>query len=373
MLVLVACSARASASPSTRPPATPSPSAVVSPTPVPTPAATAVETVATGLQVPWALAFAPDGRLFLTERPGRIRVIERDRLRPEPVAVLPVTQTPEGGLMGLALDPDFSRNAFLYVMYTYRSGAGLQNRISRLRLAGNTAGEEKALLDGIPGGDLHDGGRVRFGPDGKLYASMGDASRKESAQDARALTGKLLRLNPDGTIPSDNPFPGSPVYALGVRNSQGFDWQSGTSLLFATNHGADAGDQIYRIEPGANYGWPRVEGEQRAPGFLPPLLVIASPEVAPAGASFYRAGRIPQWTGSFFFATLVGRHLHRVVFAPDGNSVAFHERLYAREFGRLRDVVEGPDGALYFTTSNRDGRGQPGGEDDRILRVVARP
>lgn len=355
-----------------RGPTSPAPTAeTTAASPSPTRVPLKVEAVATGLEVPWALAFAPDGRLFLTERPGRVRVIEGGRLRPEPVAVLPVAASGEAGLMGLALDPDFPRNGFLYVMYTYRAAGGLRNRISRLRLVGERAGQETVILDGIPGAGVHDGGRLRFGPDGKLYATTGDATEADSAQDRRSLAGKILRISPDGSIPEDNPFPGSPVFSRGHRNPQGLDWQPGTGALFATEHGAVGNDEVNRIEPGKNYGWPRIEGNERAPGLVTPLFVL-TPAVAPAGASFYAVERIPQWTGSFFFATLRGRHLHRVDFAPGGRAVALHERLFEAEFGRIRDVAVGPEGALYLATSNRDGRGEPGPGDDRILRVVPR-
>ena len=376
------------------PPPAPSPSptptaALVPPSPTPSaspPSSTPsgsfplrVEVVATGLEVPWALAFAPDGRIFVTERPGRIRVIENGQLRPEPVAVLPVAATGEGGLMGLALDPNFAQNGYLYVMYTYRAEGALRNRISRLTLWGNTAGEETILIDGIPGAGIHDGGRLAFGPDGKLYATTGDAAQRELAQRLDSLAGKILRLNPDGSIPADNPFPGSYVYSYGHRNPQGLAWHPTTGQLYSTEHGPSGEmglcclDELNLIRPGGNYGWPRVTDAPGDPRFVDPILHSGQDTWAPAGMAFVTGERLAPWKGHLFFGALRGQHLHHVVLSPDGKAVIFHEELFRGEFGRIRDVVMGPDGALYFTTSNRDGRGRPMPDDDRILRIVPGP
>lgn len=330
--------------------------------------------------VPWALAFAPDGRLFFTERPGRVRLIENGRLVPDPIAILPVA-TPgademlstEAGLLGLAVDPSFPDSPFLYVMYTYAAGSSFNQRISRLRLDGLHAAEDKVLLDGIPGGQLHPGGAIHFGPDGKLYVSTGDADKSDNSQQLTSLGGKFLRINRDGTIPSDNPSPGSPIYSTGLRDPQGFDWQPGTGALYATDHGDNGNDEVNRIEPGANYGWPDIEGTQQQEGMKTPLFIFV---VAPSGAAFYRSNRIKGWNGSFFIACLKGERLARVVWNKDGTGVAGYESLFIAKYGRIRAVAEGPDGALYFSTSNRDGRSrlklgpQPQPEDDRILRVV---
>ena len=328
-----------------------------------------IETVASGLEVIWSLAFAPDGRLFFTERPGRIRVIVDGQLREEPVATIDVAEsTSEGGLMGLALDPIFERNGHVYVMYTYDGESGVMNRVSRFTVEGNRTSGEKVLLDRIPGAVNHDGGRVAFGPDRKLYVTTGDALMEDAPQDRQSLAGKILRINPDGSIPEDNPFPGSPVYSYGHRNPEGLAWQPGTDLLYSTEHGPVGNDEVNRIERGKNYGWPVVQGQANEREFVDPLAVY-SPSVAPAGATFYASESIPQWTGSFFFGTLRGEHLHRIVFDRAGE-VAEQERLYQGEYGRIRSVAQGPDGALYFGTSNQDGRGTPAEADDRILRIV---
>ncbi len=339
-----------------------------------------VEVVAAGLEVPWGLAFAPDGRLFVTERSGRIRVIADGVLQPEPVARIAVASVGEGGLMGLALDPDFEATGYLYIMYTYEERGALWNRISRLTLEGSTAGDEVVLLERIPGARYHDGGQLRFGPDGKLYATTGDASQMDLAQDRNSLAGKILRLNRDGSIPNDNPYEGSPVYSYGHRNPQGLAWQPGTQQLWSVEHGptGEMGlccrDEVNRIVPGGNYGWPVVTlpaGDER---FVDPALNSGNDTWAPSGAAFYDAEPLAPWRGNLFFGTLRGQHLQRLELGgPDGALVLASERLFQGEYGRIRAVALGPDGYLYFSTSNRDGRGQPATEDDRVLRIVPGP
>ncbi|MBI2953539.1 MAG: PQQ-dependent sugar dehydrogenase [Chloroflexi bacterium] len=335
------------------------------------PFAPRVEVVATGLQVPWALAFAPDGRIFFTERPGRLRVIVGGQLQAAQVAQLPATEAGEAGLMGLALDPAFQQNGHLYVMYTFRNPAGeLRNRVSRLTESQGRAGNEIVILDDLPGATIHDGGRIKFGPDGKLYVATGDAANTALPQRLDSPAGKILRINADGTVPIDNPFPGSPAYSLGHRNPQGLAWHPITGQLFNTEHGPVGNDEVNIIRVGGNYGWPNVSGAGGLPQFADPILVF-NPAVAPSGATFYNGSQLFPWRGNLFFTTLRGQHLHRVSLAgPSFEDVAGQERLFEGEFGRLRDVVEGPDGFLYFTTSNRDGRGSPRAGDDQILRIV---
>ena len=321
-----------------------------------------VETVARGLEAPWALAFVPDGRVFVTERAGRVRVLTPDGdLEEEPLAEIEgVAAEGEGGLLGLALDPDFERNRRLYLYHTYRDATGLRNRVVRYTERGGRLADETVLLDGIPGEIIHDGGRVAFGPDGKLYVTTGDAAQPELAQDLESLAGKILRLESDGSVPVDNPFPGSPVYSYGHRNPQGLTWTPRTGRLYATEHGASGNDELNLIEPGANYGWPQVEGSDHGE-FAAPVAVYAS-SIAPSGAAWHEGG--------LFFATLVGTHLHRVrIDSSAPRRVTGEEELLEDRYGRLRDVRVGPDGDLYVLTSNRDGRGAPTDEDDRVLRV----
>jgi len=329
-----------------------------------------VETVAEGLAVPWALAWAPDGRLFFTERPGRVRVMEQGAVRPEPVATLPVSQsTSEGGLLGLALAPDFAASGDFYVYYTYDAADGPRNRVSRLRLGGDgQADAEAVILDGIPGGGVHDGGRIAFGPDGKLYVGTGDATRRNEAQDPTTLNGKILRLNPDGSVPDDNPFPGLLTYSYGHRNVEGLAWQPGTGQLYAAEHGPTGEngwcchDEINRIVPGGNYGWPEVIGMAGDPRFRDPVVESGEGGWPPGGLAFDPAGNL-------WLASLAGGQLWRFTLTEDGEAVADRQQLIAGEYGRLRALALGPDGMLYVATSNRDGRGRPAPEDDRILRL----
>jgi glucose/arabinose dehydrogenase len=331
-----------------------------------------VEVVARGLETPWALAFAPDGRLFVTERPGRLRVVANGRLAPEPVATLTaVVESSESGLMGLALDPGFATNGRLYVCYTLERGgrigtllsgqSRLMNRISRLTLKPGGAPEERVLLDGMPGGATHDGCRLKFGPDGKLYATMGDARWDLSlVQKPDAPSGKVLRINADGSIPADNPFPGQATWSLGHRNPQGLAWDRQGRLL-AAEHGPSAHDEVNHVVPGGNYGWPDVHGKAGDARFRDPILESGRETWAPSGIAILG--------DDLYVACLRGRTLVRARLGGD-LGVSNVTALLDRTHGRLRDVVAGPDGALYVTTSNRDGRGSPAADDDRILRVV---
>ena len=321
--------------------------------------ASKVETVVTDVEVPWALAFAPDGRLFFTERAGRLRVVIEGKLAAEPVARLAVWASVEAGLMGLALDPDFARNGHLYVCYTTARGRGAINRIARLVLHGSRAGDERVLLDDMPAAGIHDGCRLKFGPDGKLYATMGDAASPPRAQQRDSLSGKILRIEADGSVPADNPFRGSPVWSLGHRNPQGLAWDA-AGRLWESEHGSSAHDEINLIQPGHNYGWPDVRGRETRNGLIPPVLESGDETWAPSGIAVLH--------GALYVAALRGQRLLKIAIA-DGK-VGAVTALLTNEYGRLRDVVAGPDGALWVATNNRDGRGSPRAGDDRILRVA---
>lgn len=327
------------------------------------------EVVITGLEIPWSLAFAPDGRLFVPERPGRVRIVDVARGTSEVALTLDdVFAEGEAGLLGLALDPAFTSNRLLYLYYTARTSRGAANRVVRYRESNGRLVEQVVLLDDIPANTIHDGGRLRFGPDGLLYVTTGDAASEDLAQDLASYAGKILRLNADGTTPRGNPF-SSPVYSYGHRNPQGLDWHPATGELWASEHGATGNDEINVIDSGVNYGWPRIEGAQTLPGMREPIAFY-NPAVAPSGASFYRGQRFPQFINNLFIATLRGTLLLRIRIDPASRRITGQERLLEGKYGRIRDVVSGPDGYLYFCTNNRDGRGNPTSDDDRIVRLV---
>jgi glucose/arabinose dehydrogenase len=325
-----------------------------------------VSTVATGLEIPWEIAFLPDRRALVTERPGRVRLLRRDgRLRRRPLAEVRVSAEGEGGLLGLALDPAFRRNRFVYLYYTTPEAM----RLERWRLSGNRLRRVRSLVDGIEAGRIHDSGRIAFGPDRRLYVATGDSGDGELAQRPASLNGKFLALSPEQYRGSG----GRPdIVSLGHRNPQGFDWEPGTGRLIATEHGPTEGvdgpegyDEINDVVDGGNYGWPRVFGFDQT-GFNVPLRVYRRP-LAPSGGTFVARPGSP-WTGSFVFASLRGEQLRRLVFR-DGR-IAGDRPLLRGRFGRLRTVVEGPGGALYALTSNRDERGIPRPGDDRIIRIA---
>jgi glucose/arabinose dehydrogenase len=337
-----------------------------------------IETVMSHLEVPWSIVWAPDGRMFFTERPGRVRVYEKGQLRTQPLFVVPdVEPSGESGLMSITLHPQFATNHFLYLAYAYK-GEGQQVRVVRLRETSSGLTEEKVIIENIPAAQFHAGCRLRFGPDQKLYVTTGDATERRLAQRLDSLAGKTLRLNDDGSVPTDNPFINQKnvrpeIWSIGHRNAQGMDWQPETGLMFQTEHGPSGfdgpggGDEVNIVERGKNYGWPLIHHTQTRQGLESPLLEY-TPACAPGSALFYRGNVFPQFRNNFFFGCLRGERIIRVVL--DGRRVVSQENLLAGKYGRIREVVEGPDGAIYFSTSNRDGRGSPATDDDRIIRLV---
>lgn len=331
-----------------------------------------VENVAQELDVPWEMDAAEDGRIFFTERPGSVRVIQAGRLLPDPLISFPAPfiSEGEGGLLGLVLDPHFAQNHYLYVYHTYKEGPTVYNRVLRLREHNNQASIDKVLIDKIPGSAIHNGGRIKIGPDQRLYITTGDARKPELAQDRTSLAGKILRIELDGTIPADNPFPASPVYSWGHRNPQGIAWNPQTGMLYSSEHGQSAHDEINRIEPGSNYGWPDIQGDQHRAEMKSPILQSGEMTWAPSGMTFISKG---PWAGQLIVANLRGEQLQRITIDPtQPNKVLEATALFQQEYGRLRNVVEAADGSLYVFTNNRDGRGVPKEGDDKIIRLVPR-
>lgn len=335
-----------------------------------------VEVVARDLRVVWSIAFASDDRIFFTERPGRVRVIEKGKLLEEPLLTLiDVDASGKLGAMGLTLHPRFNRNHWLYLAYSYHDETGPRVRVVRYRENKKTLTNRKVIIENIPAYTNHAGCRLRFGPDGKLYITTGDANQPDQAQNLDSLAGKILRLNDDGTVPTDNPFVGKEnvcpeIWSYGHRNVQGIDWQPGTNALFESEHGPAAGDEINIIERGKNYGWPTVHHEQTAPNMESPLLVYNPlPAIAPASGMFYRGKAFPQFRGDLLVGCLRGECILRV--RLNGNKVISQERLLEKQYGRIREVAEAPDGSIYFSTSQFDPpEGKPRSEYDQILRIV---
>ena len=317
-----------------------------------------VSTVASGLEAPWEIAFLPDGRALVTERVGRVRLLSRGLdLEDRPRAEVEVRAVGESGLLGLAVDPRFCSNRFVYIYRTAEDG----NEVLRMRLEGDRLEEDATVLEGLEAGPIHDGGRIHFGPDGLLYVATGEAGNPALAQDPGSLNGKMLRLRGfrgDGGRPE--------VLSRGHRNVQGFDWQPRSGRLLATEFGPDANDEVNVIRRGGNYGWPEAQGDAGGPRFVP-ALVDYEDVIAPSGATFVTASG-SEWTGAFLLAALRGEQLRLIELS--GGRVRKDTPLFEGRFGRLRTVTEGPDGAIYALTNNTDGRGSPRDGDDRILRIV---
>lgn len=329
-----------------------------------------IEIIAGGLMVPWAVAVGDEGRIYITERTGALRVIDNGALVSEPLIALgsPFISRGEGGLLGIALDPDFPLNHYIYLMHTYLEGGTSYNRVVRLTEEKNTAVIDYVLIDHIPGGMIHNGGRIKFGPDRKLYITTGDSGTSSLAQDLTSMAGKILRINPDGSIPEDNPFPRSPIYSFGHRNPQGLAWDQ-RGVLYASEHGQTAHDEINLILPGQNYGWPLVQGDEEIAGsyLRKPLIHSGDITWAPSGITFVDQG---PWRGRLLASALRGEELLSFVLNSTGTRVESLESWLLHEYGRLREALQAEDGSLYLTTSNRDGRGTYRQGDDKVLRLL---
>ena len=325
-------------------------------TSTPDPNSPITETIATGLQVPWAIIFLPNSKdMLVTECTGFLVKISGGNKTT--IATLPSKQIGEGGLLGMTLDPEFSNNHYIYFYYTYSENGAL-NRIVRYKFENDKLSDEKILVDKIPGNSNHDGGRLKFGPDGFLYATTGDASDPSHAQEKNSLSGKILRMTRDGSPAPGNPF-GTLVYSYGHRNPQGLAWDNG-GQLWSTEHGRSAPtgyDELNKIEAGKNYGWDTIQGSETRDGMVTPVINSGANNTwAPAGAIFLN--------GKIYFGGLKGAAIYEYDIAK--NSI---NELFKNQFGRIRDVELGPDGAIYISTSNQDGRGNPIAEDDRIIKI----
>lgn len=309
-------------------------------------------TLAQNLDVPWAMDFLPNGTMIFTERTGKVNLLEDNGIV-KTVADINVSQVTESGLLGVAVDPNFTQNRYIYLYYTHDGGV---NRISRFLLNGSLT-NETVLLDNIPGGSTHNGGRLKFGPDGKLYATTGEAGNQNLAQDINSTGGKILRMNPDGTVPGDNPF-GNYVYSYGHRDPQGLAW-SPNGTFYASEHGATMNDEINIITKGGNYGWPIVQGNENQSDYISPIRAYTDFTLAPSGIAFYQ--------DKLYVAGLRGSQLRILNLSSDGKTVT-GESVLINDMGRIRDVVE-HEGFLYICTSNRDGRGLPQSGDDKIIRI----
>ncbi|WP_457973377.1 PQQ-dependent sugar dehydrogenase [Arthrobacter sp. D1-17] len=354
-LMLASCAATAPASTPQLESAVPSPapsSAEASTTAGNATPTGAPQVVATGLEAPWSVVFR-NGTPLVSERDsGRVLELGPDGTTRSIGEIPGVAGVGEGGLLGLAVDSQGR-------LYAYSTGTD-GNRLQRFDVTGAPGslalGQPETLLDRIASASYHNGGRIAFGADGMLYVTIGDAGRRDSAQDLDSLNGKILRMTPDGDVPDDNPFPDSLVYSYGHRNPQGLAWaEDGT--MFATEFGQNTWDELNIITAGANYGWPTVEGIATTGDFTDPVQQWEPSEASPSGMT--------HTDGTLFIANLRGQVLRAVPIADQTTSTTYH----SREFGRIRDVTEGPDGKLWFVTNNTDGRGTPGPDDDRVLSV----
>ncbi len=324
-----------------------------------------VEIIAQGLQAPRSIDISKDGRIFVSEKRGSIRVVDNGTLLTEPVGDIKAENIGDAGLLGLTLHPNFTQNHLFYVYYTYSNSTGLFNKVLMLKESNNRIIDSKTILDGIPGDDYRDGGRIMFGPDGKLYVSTGDASIPELSQDLDSLAGKILRINEDGTIPQDNPFSNSPVYAYGFRNVQGLAWAPNSGALYSSDQGGAGNDEINLISPGKNYGWPHEEcnsSDDEDNRYTPPLLCF-NPSLEPSGIAFAFSNKLG-YQNHLIVATLKGSHLRDIDF--DSGS----QNTILVGYGRIIDLVESEDGSIFVLTSNTDGRALPQQGDDKILRLT---
>ena len=326
-----------------------------------------VDVIVDGLNNPWEIVFGPEGEIFFTERDGRIWKIENFE-EAKVIETFPKSGSMEGGTLGLALHPDFKNNQKIYIYQTNLELEFFQNKVFSFTVNGDALTDKQVIIDGIPGAPWHDGGRINFGPDGKLYITTGDAINPGWSQDLSSLAGKILRINPDGTIPDDNPFDSSPIFSYGHRNPQGIAWSDG-GLFVSSEHGPSGEmgyghDEINVIVKGKNYGWPKVVGDSSDDIFVNPIIHSGQSTWAPSGMVFFNSDKISSFEGKFLVGALRGQHLMVVNVAEDGSLISA-EKMFEGDFGRIRTAQIGPDGILYLLTAN--------GDNDKIIRISEAP
>ncbi len=344
---------------------------------------TEVETrnVVTNLTVPWEIMWGPDNYIWFTERTGKV-----SRVNPETgdlfqlLDISAAHNFSEGGLLGMALHPGFDSNPQVFLVYSYQSdGGGIEERLVRYTYDGTALVSPEILIDNIEGAANHNGSRLVIDPaDNTLYMTTGDATNQDLPQDLSSLNGKILRLNLDGTVPEDNPFRDSYVWTSGHRNPQGLVL-SPNGYLYSSEHGPSTDDEINLIEKGKNYGWPTVKGfcdMQNEKDFCADSNVVEplfawTPTIATAGLDFYTHDAIPEWQGKLLLVTLKESDLRSFTLGNNGRSITGEDIWFNGEYGRLRDLCISPDGRVFIATSTRDGRGDPGPEDDRIIEIKA--
>lgn len=325
------------------------------------------DVIVDGLNNPWEIVFGPDGEIYFTERDGRIWKLSEFG-DAKVIQTFPKSGAVEGGTLGLALHPEFEKNKKIYVYQTNLELEFYQNKIFSFTVEDDMLTDKQIILDGIPGAPWHDGGRIQFGPDEKLYISTGDAISPGLSQDLSSLAGKILRINPDGTIPTDNPFESSPVFSYGHRNPQGLAWST-NGMFVSSEHGPSGElgyghDEVNIILKGKNYGWPNIVGNSSDENFVNPLIHSGQSTWAPSGMVFYDSDKISSFNGKFLIGTLRGEHLMVVEISDDGSLIST-EKFFDGDFGRIRTAQIDHDGNLYLLTAN--------GNDDKIIRISETP
>ncbi|MDY8136158.1 PQQ-dependent sugar dehydrogenase [Aquimarina sp. 2201CG5-10] len=330
-------------------------------------------TLASTLSVPWELQWGPDNFLWVTERNGTISRINPDTgVQEQIITIAEVAQVQESGLLGMVLHPDFTNNPYVYIVYTYNSGGGLLERLVRYTYGNNTLSQATTLLDNIPANSIHNGSRLLITPDSHLLMTTGDAGNTNLSQDMNSLAGKILRLNLDGSIPNDNPFSNSYIYSIGHRNAQGLTLHT-NGTIYSSEHGPSTDDEINKIVPAANYGWPEVRGLIDTPNeeaFAANTTVTESifnwtPTIAPSDLVYYSSDRIPQWTNKLIMTVLKEKRIIALTLSADGNSITNEEVFFNDDFGRLRDIAVSPTGRVFIATN-----GDSYGDTSNTHRII---